>query len=462
MSASTETTEPATADDTRWASLYAEHLAILGARLERALAATGFDGLVIAAGEERRRFRDDTTYPFRAEPYFKQWLPLTAHPGCGLKLVPGQRPALAYLQSIDYWHAPAEDPAGFWVEHFDVHCVETAAETSAFLAAGPGRYAAIGEGMAAEGFAAVNDRALLARLDFERAFKTRYEVACMKEASTLGVKGHLAARQRLNAGVSEFELHQAFLNASGQRESELPYLSIVGLNQHAAVLHYQRLERTAPERVLSFLIDAGGEYAGYASDITRTWAGSDSPTFAALIASLETLQRTICQRVRAGVDFVELNAETHELLGYVLHEHGLIRCSAGEACARGITRTFLPHGLGHLLGLQVHDVGGRQIEPDGAERAPPAEHPHLRLTRRLEPGFVLTIEPGLYFIPSLLATLAADPAGRAVNWSAVEALLPCGGIRIEDNLLVGAEGATNLTRDAWVQAAGRAAAQVSD
>jgi Xaa-Pro dipeptidase len=453
MSASSEIPEPVMATDARWPSLYAEHLAILGARLERALAASGFDGLVIAAGEPKHVFRDDAAYPFRAEPYFKQWVPLTAHPGCRLRLVPGQRPVLAYLQSADYWHAPPEDPQGFWVEHFDVTCVESAAEAAAAVAARSARYAAIGEQIAADEFAAVNDHGLLAQLDYERASKTRYEVACMEQASAIGVRGHLAARQRLGSGVSEFDLHQSFLSASSQRESQLPYLSIVGLNQHAAVLHYQHLERTAPDRVRSLLIDAGAEYAGYASDITRTWAGPDSPAFTALIASLETLQQTISARVRPGVDFVALNAQTHELLGSVLHEHGLVRCSAEEACARGITRTFLPHGLGHLLGLQVHDAGGRQIAPDGAERAPPPEHPHLRLTRRLEPGFVLTIEPGLYFIPSLLAELAADSAGRSVNWSAVEALIPCGGIRIEDNLLVGAQDATNLTRDAWAHAA---------
>jgi Xaa-Pro dipeptidase len=101
-----------------------------------------------------------------------------------------------------------------------------------------------------------------------------------------------------------------------------------------------------------------------------------------------------------------------------------------------------------LLGLQVHDAGGRQVSPDGEIRDPPAEHPFLRLTRVLEPGFVVTIEPGLYFIPSLLQAL--DPSARnRVNWATVETLIPYGGIRIEDNVVVQEAKHRNLTREAF-------------
>ena len=114
----------------------------------------------------------------------------------------------------------------------------------------------------------------------------------------------------------------------------------------------------------------------------------------------------------------------------------------------GLTGTFLPHGLGHLLGLQVHDAAGRQISPDGELRAPPDGHPYLRLTRRLEPGFVVTIEPGIYFIASLLAKLDGKMRAR-LDWGAVERFLPYGGIRIEDNLVIETSGRRNLTREAF-------------
>ena len=203
-----------------------------------------------------------------------------------------------------------------------------------------------------------------------------------------------------------------------------------------------------PAEARSLLIDAGADASGYAADVTRTWTEPSSP-FAPLIASLEQLQQTLCAEVRAGIDFVALNERAHELLAGVLSAHQLIKCSSQEAYESGLTRTFLPHGLGHLLGLQVHDAGGRQRDADGAIRNPPAAHPFLRLTRTLEPGFVLTIEPGIYFIPSLLDKLSGD-LRRKLNWVAVEQFLAYGGIRIEDNVVVQKNGHRNLTREAFV------------
>jgi Xaa-Pro dipeptidase len=211
------------------------------------------------------------------------------------------------------------------------------------------------------------------------------------------------------------------------------------------------LDHVAPIKVRSLLIDAGADFSGYAADVTRTWCAAGAP-LQPLIDSLDRLQQTLCAEARGGVDFVTLNERAHELLAQVLVTHSLVNCSAAEAFESGLTRTFLPHGLGHLLGLQVHDAGGRQISPDGEIRDPPPEHPFLRLTRVLEPGFVVTIEPGLYFIPSLLRAL--DPAARRrVNWATVEELIPYGGVRIEDNVFVQETKHSNLTREAFAASA---------
>jgi Xaa-Pro dipeptidase len=133
----------------------------------------------------------------------------------------------------------------------------------------------------------------------------------------------------------------------------------------------------------------------------------------------------------------------------VLREADLIRCEPEEAVASGVTRVFLPHGIGHLLGLEVHDVGGFMRSAEGGEIPKPDGHPYLRLTRVLEPGFVVTMEPGIYFIDQLLAAARADDRGRLINWPRVESLRPYGGIRIEDDLAVTASGCENLTRDAF-------------
>ncbi len=447
-------------------ALYAHHVATMAARFETALAETDLDGVVIFSGEPRYYPRDDTTAPFRVDPWFTAWLPLTDVPGSALVVSPGRRPLVIYRQDDGFWHAPPDDPEGFWTGHFDIEIAKSGTAARSLLAGLSGRYAAIGApdgGPASDGF--VDHAALLARLDFSRAAKTDYEIACIARANSIAAAGHLAvgaafsedvSEYSLNragpgaafrAGASEYSLHQTYLGATGQCESELPYASIVAMNAHAAILHYQRLDRAAPAETRSLLIDAGARFKGYAADVSRTWGAPDAG-FAELLESMEALQQTLCAEVRAGVDFTDLNERTHELVAGVLSEHGLVNRSADEAHASGITRTFLPHGLGHLLGLQVHDVGGRQSTPTGELRPAPEPHPFLRLTRVLEPGFSLTIEPGLYFIESLLRRL--DPElRRMLNFNLVERLLPFGGIRIEDNLVVEPSGARNLTREAF-------------
>lgn len=441
--------EPSTAvSDRDLARLYPAHLATMQARLEKALAATGFDGVVILAGDLQVPPRDDVTYPFRVEPHFAAWLPLNRVPGAALVLAPGNKPILLYPQEDDYWNAPARSPEGFWVERFDIRIIRTRASESPELKKLGADFAVIGDAGTAEGaFRARNDRRLLARLDYERAVKTEYEVACMSVASQIAARGHVRVGAAFSERLSEFALHSIYCEATEQREAELPYSSIVALNEHGAILHYQHLERRPPTEARSLLIDAGAESSGYAADVTRTWTEPHS-SFAPLIASLEELQQTLCAEVRAGIDFVALNERAHELLAGVLAAHKLVTCSAQEAFESGLTRTFLPHGLGHLLGLQVHDAGGRQITADGEIRNPPAAHPFLRLTRVLEPDFVLTIEPGIYFISSLLEKVPGE-LRRKLNWVAVEQFLGYGGIRIEDNVVVHKTGHRNLTREAF-------------
>jgi Xaa-Pro dipeptidase len=298
------------------------------------------------------------------------------------------------------------------------------------------------------GVGAVNPALLTRRLDYARAAKTPYELECLREANRMGARGHRAAVQAFSAGASEFEIELAFLKACGLREQELPYNPIIALNAGGAVLHYQVLEKHSPAERLSMLIDAGAESGGYASDITRTYAARDAD-FRELIGKMDRMQQALCAQVRPGVDWRDVHLSAHQLTAGVLREADIIRCSAAEAVAGGITSVFLPHGIGHLLGLEVHDVGGFMRSPEGGDIPKPPGHPYLRLTRTLEEGFVVTMEPGIYFIPQLLAAARADARGGQINWPRVEALSRFGGIRIEDDLAVTREGCENLTRDAF-------------
>jgi Xaa-Pro dipeptidase len=431
---------------TDWPNLFSAHVSEWSARFCDALDAACFDAVVVRSGTEKQIFRDDRAYPFSAEPYFKVWAPLARHPGSAIVFAPGRRPRLVYFEDTSFWHEAPSEPEGYWLEHFDLVVAKTPAEAARRLEGFGGWVANIGEPSDGVDTETWNPKALLAHLDYFRAVKTPYERACMARANVIAASGHSAAAREYRRNASEFRLNQAYLEATEQRETELPYLNIVALNDHAAVLHYQNLTHVVPEGPSSFLLDAGASYNGYAADVTRTHCrGADQ--MLALIESMHELQQTLCSKAVVGVDFIELNELAHRDLAHLLREHELIRCDAEHAYESGITRTFLPHGLGHLLGLQVHDAGGHLQGPDGSTRHPPAEHPMLRLTRTLEDGFVVTIEPGLYFIPSLLGKLR-DHAPEQVNWERVETLVKFGGVRIEDNVCVTEQGPLNLTRAA--------------
>jgi Xaa-Pro dipeptidase len=430
---------------------FGPHIEAVCARSAGALSTCGYTGLLVHAGSPLRVFEDDRTYPFEPNAPFKVWVPLQDAPESLVWFEPGSPPRLILHRPADYWYKPADVPQGYWVRHFDIVMGAERAEARVHLPADLSRAAYIGDGFAeltTWGIGAINPRHLMRRLNYGRAVKSEYELECLREASRLGALGHRAAQRAFTQGGSEFDIELAFLAACGLREQELPYNPIIALNAGGAVLHYQVLEKRPPAERLSLLIDAGCEYAGYASDITRTCSHGD-PDFTALITRMDRMQQALCAGVRAGVDWRDVHLRAHQLTGELLRDADITRCSAEEALATGVTSVFLPHGIGHLLGLEVHDVGGFMASPEGGDIPPPEGHPYLRLTRVLEEGFVVTMEPGIYFIEQLLNAAQADARGRSINWPRVGALKKFGGIRIEDDLAVTRAGCENLTRDAF-------------
>src|SRR6266513_1248695 len=364
---------------------FGAHLEAVCERSARALTVSGYAGLLVHSGSLLDVFEDDRTYPFEANAPFKVWVPLQDAAECFVWFEPGAVPRLIIHRAQDYWHKSADLPRAYWTRHFQVRTAIDRAGARAQLPADLSRAAYIGDALpelTSWGIGAINPRQLMRRLDYARAVKTPYELACLREASRLGARGHRAAERAFRAGASELEIELAFLAACGQREQELPYNPIIALNEGGAVLHYQVLEKHPPCERHSLLIDAGAEFAD-------------------------------------------------------------------EAVARAVTSVFLPHGIGHLLGLEVHDVGGFMGSPESGDIPRPDGHPNLRLTRVLEEGFVVTLEPGIYFIEQLLDAARADARGRCINWPRVEALSKFGGIRIEDDLAVTREGCENLTREAF-------------
>lgn len=428
------------------AALYPDHLAYLSRAYEALLAQHQLDAIVLAAGGPVLRNPFDDLYrPLVSTPAFAHWLPL---PEADAVLVvrAGARPRLVRVVTDDYWETtPAAESSHFW-SGFDVTEVRRPADVAAHLPVG--RVAVIASGdlpFAAPG--PVNPPEVVASVHATRTRKTAYEVACLAEASRRAIRGHRAAAARFEAEApSELALHLAYLAASDQDDTETPYKNIVARGPHAAVLHHMHMARTAPPGDTdSLLVDAGASCLGYGADITRTWVrghGEGATLFRALVAGMDRLQQAVCALARPGLEYEALHDRAHELLAGLLVELRIGTGSPDTLVARGVTRALFPHGLGHSLGIQVHDVG---MKP----RAPRADNPFLRNTSVIEAGQVFTIEPGCYVIDGLLAPLRTGDRAALLDWKAIDALRPFGGVRIEDDVVVGATGVRNLTREAW-------------
>ncbi len=420
---------------------YPDHVAHLQRATEAALAAHGFEALVVCSGtaQSKNRF-DDQSWPLSPTPTFTHWCPL-AEPDAYVIVRPGRKPTLVRTIVDDFWEMPAPPESDHIWTAFDV--VEVGAGHAGDVLPG-GKVAVVTRdpGQAPPG--EVNPAPLVAALDAIRTRKTAYEIECLAEATRRAVRGHRRTEELFRAGpVSELGIHLAYLEASEQDDPACPYKGIVALGAHSAVLHYVAYEKVRVSGDTSLLVDAGARCNGYGSDITRSYArGAGATKFADLIARLDRLQQDVCRRIKPGMPYEDLHDDCHRLLADVLRESGLGKGSAAELVDRGITRVFLPHGLGHSLGVTTHDVGMKL-------RPPRPENKFLRNTSTIEVGQVFTIEPGLYFIDGLLGTLRGGDRERLVDWKLVAELAPFGGIRIEDNVVVEATAIRNLTREAY-------------
>ena len=427
------------------AAPYRDHVQLLQRGAEAALAAHGYDAVVLCSGAAASKNRfDDQHWPLSVTPAFAHWCPLT-EPDAFLVIRPGARPRLVRTIVDDFWESqPIPEGDHFWAE-LDV--VEVAPGRAADELPG-GKVPVVTRDPEPAPPGAVNPAPLIAALDLLRTRKSAYEIACLAEASRRAVRGHLRAAEEFAGGTpSELELHLGYLAASGQDDAATPYKNIVALGAHAAILHYVAYQHERVPGDTSFLIDAGARCLGYGSDITRTYVrgtGSGTPAarFGELLRHMDALQLELVRLVAPGKPYEELHDESHRLLAAALRELGIGRGSIDELVDRGVTRALFPHGLGHSLGICVHDVG---MKP----RPPRADNPFLRNTSVIEPGQVFTIEPGIYVIDGLLGPLEADDRRGLLDWAAIAELRPFGGIRIEDNVLVEAGGTRNLTREAF-------------
>ena len=250
----------------------------------------------------------------------------------------------------------------------------------------------------------------------QRLFKSRDEIRLMEKAAAISVRAHQAAMRAARPGIHEYELQAEVERVFRAADACPAYASIVGAGGNGCVLHYVANTGKARDGDL-VLIDAGAEYRNYAADITRTFPvnGRYTREQRALHDLVGAAQAAALACARPGVAFAALHETVVEVLGEGLLRLGLLKGSLEKCIAGEHYRQFYRHKSGHWLGLDVHDVGDYRI--DGQSRL-------------LEPGMVLTIEPGLY--------VGADDTSVAAKWRGI-------GIRTEDDVLITADGHRVLT-----------------
>jgi Xaa-Pro aminopeptidase len=274
--------------------------------------------------------------------------------------------------------------------------------------------------------------------------KDDVELARMRTAEEATRSGYLVLDELITEGQTERQI-QIDLEAQFFRGGAdfLAFDTIVAGGSHSAVLHFTPTTRPLATGEL-VLVDAGGEYRGYASDITRTYpvSGAFTPEQAELYAVVREALAAATQACKPKVEWRDVHRTAAHVVAEGLVAFGILRGATASLFERGAVSLFFPHGVGHMVGLGIRDAGGLLRDRD----APGAGFPPLRVDLPLRTGYAMTVEPGIYFIPALLRdqTKRAELTD-AVYWDRVDALLDFGGIRLEDNVLITDSGCEVLT-----------------
>lgn len=294
-----------------------------------------------------------------------------------------------------------------------------------------------------------NDKCLKEAIWTARMTKTPSELSILRTVVKASAEAHTAIMKSVKPGTNESDLECRFRYETLIRGCKSQaYMPIVGYSHNASILHYNANNAPMNDPNGLVLVDAGAELSCYASDITRTYpVGGKFTTEARQIYEIVLeANKKVIEGIRIGVEWESLHRLAERIICDGLMKLGIIQGTVEELLANHIPAVFFPHGLGHLLGLDVHDPFGY---PPNVPRINEPGIKYLRLRRKLEKGMVVTVEPGIYFVEQLIKDVTSDPAkSRYLNSSVLTKYFPVGGVRIEDDVLVTEHGAEVLSKDA--------------
>jgi len=425
-------------------SMHAEHRHALMRRLP--------DGLILVSGGIEMLRNGDVNHPFRQDSDFL-YLAGAEEAGFHVLLDPKRRRSTLFIARIDSHHKVWEGKVPDIAQCRRLYGFDQVAYADALperlkkLKRGYRRFYANPSALKRYSnvlpFRKKDSDAVLNALQELRALKSPGELVLIRRACDVTSKAHRTVMGSARPGMREYEVQAVF--ESECLKAGLPRLafpSIVAAGGNGAVLHYRRNDALLRSGDM-LLVDAGAELHGYAGDVTRTFP--IGRRFSALQREVYSIvleaQKACIAKLRPGLNSADLHVFSMTKIAEGLKSMGLMRGDTAGLVESEAVRLFYPHGIGHLMGLDVHDgTGGKK-----RRLANPFKFP-IRFVAKLEPGFVLTIEPGIYFIEALLN----DPKKRAkykdsVRFSKAERLIGFGGVRIEDDLLIREGPAINLT-----------------
>ncbi|XP_003384774.2 PREDICTED: xaa-Pro dipeptidase [Amphimedon queenslandica] len=283
-----------------------------------------------------------------------------------------------------------------------------------------------------------------------RVIKTPEEIEVLRYVNQVSSKAHCEVMRAVKPGMLEYQLESLFkhhcYSIGGCRHCS--YTCICGTGVNSAVLHYGHAGAPNDRKIEEgdmCLFDMGGEYYCFTSDITCSFPanGKFTPTQKLIYNAVYRASRAVLSAVKPGINWVDMHCLAESAILSALVGMGLLLGNVEDMMRVRMGAVFMPHGLGHFMGCDVHDVGGY---PEGTTRSTEPGLKSLRTVRTLQEGMCLTIEPGCYFIACLLDKALSDPSQSCfINKDMLETLRGFGGVRIEDDIIVTSSGAELLT-----------------
>lgn len=280
-----------------------------------------------------------------------------------------------------------------------------------------------------------------------RSVKTELEISELEKAAAIGYEMHIAAMKMAVPGTREMEI-AGIMEGVALKHGGMVSFPII-LSQNGETLHNHDHSQILQEGRL-LLVDAGAEAPSkYCCDYTRTIpvGGKFTPRQREIYEIVLHANNSAFKRIKPGVTYKEIHLHACSRIAKGLTDLGLMKGDFEEAVAAGAHALFFPHGLGHMMGLDVHDMEGLGENYVGYDetikRSDQFGTAYLRMARELQPGFVLTNEPGIYFIPALIDLWRKEKKfEQFINYDLVETYKGFGGIRLEDDILVTPDGCT--------------------